>query len=81
MMVINYSILARSEGQVQGINVSLSTEFEEGGLPASVTFNASTNIVVNGQDVYMSRVGTTILEFGLSRGLVIPLSRQVLSWN
>ena len=69
MMVINYSILARSEEQVQGINVSLSTEFEEGGLPASVTFNASTNIVVNGQDVYMSMGGDYNLEFGLFSGL------------
>ena len=40
----NYYISARSNEQVQGINVNLSSEFEKGNIPSTVSFNANGSV-------------------------------------
>lgn len=64
-MEISYCILARSEEQVQGINVSLSVEFEKGSLPTNVMFNAATTIPVKEQELHMSVSGDYNVDSGL----------------
>lgn len=61
-MKVNYFISARAEEQVQGINVSLSTEFDKGNLPKFVNFNASGSIEGGSNPVYMNANGSYDVE-------------------
>lgn len=56
-MEINYLISSRCEALVQGINVALSAEFQEGNIPATVSFSANGNFKVNEEPVYMNLNG------------------------
>lgn len=53
----NYYISARSNERVQGINVNLSSEFEKGSVPSTVSFSANGNFKVNEEPVYMNLNG------------------------
>lgn len=58
IMKNNYYISARSNEQVQGINVNLSSEFEKGSLPSTVSFNANGSIEMKSEPVYVSANGS-----------------------
>ena len=56
-MKINYYISARSNEQVQGINVNLSSEFEKGSVPSTVSFNANGSLETSDEAIYMNLNG------------------------
>lgn len=58
IMKNNYYISARSNEQVQGINVNLSSEFEKGSLPSTVSFNANGSIEMKSEPVHVSANGS-----------------------
>lgn len=53
----NYYISARSNEQVQGINVNLSSEFEKGSVPSTVSFNANGSLEASDETIYMNLNG------------------------
>lgn len=58
----NYYISARSNEQVQGINVNLSSEFEKGNIPSTVSFNANGSVETSGEAIYMNVNGSYDVE-------------------
>lgn len=65
----NYYISARSNEQVQGINVNLSAEFERGNLPSAVSFNASGSVEMKGEPVHVNVNGSYNVEKELFNNL------------
>ncbi len=65
----NYFISARSNEQVQGINVNLSSEFEKGSVPSTVSFNANGSIEMKSESIYVSVNGSYNIENKLFNNL------------
>lgn len=69
IMKNNYYISARSNEQVQGINVNLSSEFEKGSVPSTVSFNANGSIEMKSESIYASANGSYNIENKLFNNL------------
>lgn len=88
-MEINYYISARGEALVQGINVSLSAEFQKNNIPATVYFSSSGNFDVNGEPVFMNinggynvekRIFNNLNSSFLPSGFVAELETKVIEF-